>query len=637
MDVWSSQQAGNDGGDENQEQDWEMADQGKDALIVLVDARKNMMAPPSESNDAQKSWFHACMELLVKLMKSKVIASDNSLLGIVFFGVNKRAENSTLDNVYEFQSLGYTSAQRIKDLQALIDEDSDPAAELESMDNSDKLSLSNALWHCGIAFSNANLKKKDSQRIWIFTNDDNPPLPDADERGRIQKQNHAELKRTLNLFYIIPPGKDSFDLSLLYSCAFKDFSGEEDEVDTKTDSTMQPAFPVSSLNDLMEGSLRKRFRKRRLTTFPLHITKEVSLGVELYALAVVQRKSAPVALDQKTNAPLKAETKWLCEDTGAYLTPDQIKRYIDYGGKRVYFSRDDIVQIKYYDSPGLQLICFKPLASLKPHENVRSPYFVYPCDGYIEGSSVAFMALLNSMVKKRKFALARLIARKTSEPRLVALVPQEEVNDELGQVQPTGFNVVFLPYLDDIRDISVECNQLATDKQVDAAKSLISKLKLTEVPTFENPELQKHYATIQALALGENELEFDESKDTTLPDEEGFAQEDVQNAISNFKTACGGDLADKQAPKRKEKASAPRATPKKKAATAKKKANDDDDGDEPVASDALNKTVWVELVKSNAIQKKTVAQLKEFLHAHDLPTSGRKADLIETVRDFLDG
>lgn len=244
-------------------------------------------------------------------------------------------------------------------------------------------------------------------------------------------------------------------MSKFYGCAFKDFTNESDDADD-ADSVLQPAFSIGSLDDMMEGSLRKRFRKRRLTTLPLHITKDVSIGVEMYALTIKQRKSYPVALDATSNAPLKTETKWLCEDTGSYLTPDQIKRYIDFGGKRVYFSPDDVVEIKHYDSPSLQLLCFKPLSTLKWNENIRTTYFLYPCDGYIEGSTVAFMAILTSMAKKQKFALARLIARKVSVPRLVALLPQEEVYDELGQVQPSGFNVIFLPYLDDIRDIPAE-------------------------------------------------------------------------------------------------------------------------------------------------------------------------------------
>ncbi|EEY59535.1 ATP-dependent DNA helicase 2 subunit, putative [Phytophthora infestans T30-4] len=607
MDVWGSQNAAPGdklGGDE---EDWELPESGKDALIVLLDVREAMFSPyPHMTAKAPSTWFHAIVELVIKLLKSKVVASDNSLLSVVFFGANKRGEAGTLEQVYEFQPLGFPSAQRIKDLQALLE--TDVQAEFQSMQNSEKLSFSNALWQCGISFSDANLKKKDSQRIWVFTNDDSPEGPDAEEVGRIKKQvqNHTELKRTLNLFYITPPGKESFDLSKFYGCSFQDFSAEENEEIVGNEAFFQPAFPVGSLDDLMDGSLRKRFRKRRLTTFPLHITKGVSIGVELYALVVVQRKNTPVALDASTNTPLKTETKWLCEDTGAYLTPDQIKKYIDYGGKRVYFTRDDVVEIKHYDAPGLQIICFKPLSSLKWNENIRSPYFVYPSDGYIEGSSTAFMAILSSMVRKQKFALARLIARKTSEPRLVALVPQEEENDEMGQVQPSGLNVIFLPYLDDIRDISAE------PEKIDAAKQLISKLKLTEAPSFENPDLQKHFAAIQALALDEETLEFDETKDTTLPDAEGFGQD--EDAITNFKDVCGGELLDVS------------TAAKRKAGSSNK----------PEAEETFDKNEWAALVASNAIQKKTVAQLKAFLHAHGLAAVGRKAELIDAVKSFME-
>ncbi|KAE8908916.1 hypothetical protein PF005_g13151 [Phytophthora fragariae] len=630
MDVWGSQSAAGEQ-PAGEEEDWELAESGKDALIVLLDVRNAMFSPYPHAAEAKapSTWFHAVVELVIKLLKSKVVANDNSLLSVVFFGTNKRGEAGTLEQVYEFQPLGYPSAQRIKDLQALLETDVQSA--YESMENSDKLSFSNALWQCGISFSNANLKKKDSQRIWIFTNDDSPQTPDAEEVGRIQKQvqNHTELKRTLNLFYITPPGEEVFDLSKFYGCSFKDFSADADEEAVENEASYQPAFPVDSLDDLMDGSLRKRFRKRRLTTFPLHITKGVSIGVELYVLVVAQRKNTPVALDASTNTPLKTETKWLCEDTGAYLTPDQIKKYIDFGGKRVYFTRDDVVEIKHYDAPGLQLICFKPFSSLKWNENIHSPYFVYPCDGYIEGSSTAFMAILNSMVRKKKFALARLIARKTSEPRLVALVPQEEENDEMGQVQPSGFNVIFLPYLDDIRDIPVDPVTSVDQEKIDAAKHLISTLKLTEAPSFENPELQKHYAAIQALALDEEVLEFDETKDTTLPDAEGFAQVEVNDAITAFRDVCGGDLFDaSNNAKRKSSASGGRRTTTKKPA----KAN----AGKPEAGETFDKAEWAALVASNAVQKKTIPQLKAFLHAHGLAAVGRKADLVDAVKRFME-
>lgn len=633
MDAWGSQNGAVNEKLVEEEENWEIADSGKDALIVLVDVRKNMFSPyPHAAADAPCTWFHAVVELAIKYLKSKVVANDNSLLGVVFFGTKKLGEAGTLEQVYEFHSLGYPSARRIKDLQSLLA--TDVQSDFESMQNSEKLSFSNALWHCGISFSNANLKKKDSQRIWIFTNDDSPEGSDADECGRIQKQvqNHTELKRTLNLFYIPPLGKESFDLANFYGCCFKNFAVEDDEDMSDKKESFQPAFPVSSLNDLMDGSLRKRFRKRRLTTFSMHITKGVSIGVELYAMVVIQRKNVPVALDASTNIPLKTETKWLCEDTGAYLTPDQIKKYIDYGGRRVYFTRDDVVEIKHYDAPGLQLICFKPLHSLKWDENIRSPYFVYPCDGYIEGSSTAFMAILTSMNRKQKFALARLIARKTSEPRLVALVPQEEVYDEMGQVQPSGFNIIFLPYLDDIRDISFETLTEVDQEKLDAAKHLILSLKLTEAPSFENPELQKHYAAIQALALDEEVLEFDEKKDSTLPDVKGFEQDEINDAITKFRDKCGGELIDAStSAKRKSSAVTGRKSTTKK--LAKSKAGDSNEAD---ALETFDKEEWAALATSNAIQKKTVVQLKAFLRAHSLTAVGRKAELIDAVKRFTE-
>ncbi|KAJ0408746.1 hypothetical protein P43SY_001970 [Pythium insidiosum] len=626
MDVWGSQSnnapvAAAAAAADAEDEQWELEEKGRDALIVLVDARAAMF---DAGAGERKPWFLAVVELLVKLSKSKVIAGDNSLLSVVFFGSNRKTEASSLEHVYEFQPLGYASAQRIKELQALLDDARDLPRELQSMRNSDALAFSNALWHCGIAFSAASLKKRDSQRVWIFTNDDGCVAPDADETARIQTQvrNHVELQRTLNLFYIPPPGRDTFDLARFYACAFRDFS--RDDAGASDAPFLQPAFPVTSLDELMESSLRKRFHKRRLTTFPLHVTKDVSIGVELYATTVLQRKSVPVALDASTNAPLKSETKWLCDDTGAYLQADEIKKYIAYGGKRVYFTRDDLVQIKYYDAPGLQLICFKPMSSLAWNANIRAPYFVYPCDGYIEGSATAFVALLRAMRKKDKYALARLIARRTSEPRLVALVPQEEAYDELGQVQPTGFHVVFLPYVDDIRDIQADNSEKATDEQVEAAKQLIAKLKLPELPSFENPELQKHYASVQALALGEEQLEFDESKDTTQPDQEGFAQEDVQHAIEAFRDACGP--MEESNLKRQEKAPARRAAPKKKAARGDTAAS---------AGDVYDADEWRALAASAAIQKKTVAELKGFLAAQGLATVGRKADLVARVVEFF--
>lgn len=77
------------------------------------------------------------------------------------------------------------------------------------------------------------------------------------------------------------------------------------------------------------------------------------IGTNLYVLVLPQRPSAPVFLDAKTNKPTKTETNWLCSDTGAYLEQAEIKKYFLFGKDcRVYFSNDDIAEIKGIESPG---------------------------------------------------------------------------------------------------------------------------------------------------------------------------------------------------------------------------------------------------------------------------------------------
>jgi hypothetical protein len=87
MDVWGSQSTPQGEQPAVEEEDWELAESGKDALIVLLDVRKAMFSPyPHAAADAPSTWFHAVVELVIKLLKSKVVANDNSLLSVVFFG-----------------------------------------------------------------------------------------------------------------------------------------------------------------------------------------------------------------------------------------------------------------------------------------------------------------------------------------------------------------------------------------------------------------------------------------------------------------------------------------------------------------------------------------------------------------------
>lgn len=96
MDVWDT--AVQSGGPEGEHEDWEAADSGKDALIVLIDVRKCMF---ERQDDAGASWFQAVVKLVVRLLKAKVIANDNSMVSVVFFGTVSNIRSTVSCSVYD--------------------------------------------------------------------------------------------------------------------------------------------------------------------------------------------------------------------------------------------------------------------------------------------------------------------------------------------------------------------------------------------------------------------------------------------------------------------------------------------------------------------------------------------------------
>merc|ERR1712137_1316770 len=128
------------------------------------------------------------------------------------------------------------------------------------------------------------------------------------------------------------------------------------------------------------------------------------------------------------------------------------------------------------------------------------------------------------MNAKDKIAIARFTQRDNTAPYMVALLPQlEQFDDDGSQLTPPGFHVVYLPYADDIRRLTLPKTQRASADQVEKAKQVVKKLRIRfDSRSFENPMLQKHYATLQALALDREQIEA--VPDYVLPDSEGMKQ-----------------------------------------------------------------------------------------------------------------
>ena len=60
---------------------------------------------------------------------------------------------------------------------------------------------------------------------------------------------------------------------------------------------------------------------------------------------------------------------------------------------KVKFTKDDVVNIKNFDAPGMKLMGFKDRSRIKNYMNIRASYFLYPEDSRIKGSSQVFHSL----------------------------------------------------------------------------------------------------------------------------------------------------------------------------------------------------------------------------------------------------
>ncbi|KAJ8406675.1 hypothetical protein AAFF_G00295910 [Aldrovandia affinis] len=171
---------------------------------------------------------------------------------------------------------------------------------------------------------------------------------------------------------------------------------------------------------------------------------------------------------------------------------------------------------------------------LKLHHHIRPSLFIFPEEEQVTGSSCLVAALLRRCRERSVFAVCKYTARRNTPPRFVALVPQaEELDANQMQITPPGFNLLFLPFADDVRTLDTPQFPTASHAQVDKMKEVVHKLRFKyRSDAFENPALQQHYRNLEALALDLQEPELIE--DLTKPKAE-LMDERLGPLVQDFK------------------------------------------------------------------------------------------------------
>ena len=501
-----------------------------DEVIFLVHLTRDLLQEQDSGNGSQEIPLKVILNGFISFVKSKIISRSSDKVGLILFNSIKTNNDMNFAGVDVISFLGYPSADMIQRTNELI--------QTLPRISQTVCPLHEALWICSHIFkqsekgpvSNSGAMPT-SQRIFLFTAECEPPVPaDRDletaiSQAMVYVQQLATANVEIELFPIRVAGK-IFDYTKFY--------GDIVTVDPD-EANEQVLNPSSKLSDLAVRIRRREFKKRRLGRVDFRIGEGVIVGTQFYALINQVKLPSSINLNAENNKPVKITTKYVCQETGAELYEKDIGFYIPLKEKRVEFTREEMDRIKSFGEPSLVLIGFKPRSSLKVHHNVKPPYFLYPDDERVENSGKFFDGLIKSMTKpgNEKVAICRFVPRNKSRVRFVALLPQAESYDEDSNQTPAGLNLVFLPFADEIKDTdgklisnkSPESEDIsATDPtrtQIAAAKRLINGLTTNFSPfNFENPNLQKNYSYLQALALGEQEPE--PVVDYLQPDSEGM-------------------------------------------------------------------------------------------------------------------
>ena len=631
----------------------------KDCILFLIDCSPSMHNLIQDSNKVSTP-ISSLLKITENFLKTKIISNQNDLFGIVLFNTDKINNEMNFEGVNILFKIEAPNAFNIKKIKMMA-QNCDPEvnkekykSELDEIfkpieNNPNKISfLNNAMWIVQSILKNYD-KKSYKRRIFLFTDNDDP-IPNPQEKNiciqRAKDMSDSDI--TIELF---PMNFDNkrFNLNNFYAQIIP--ANSDDDLDGGNDNILSIEQCTDRLRELTKRIRQKEIKKRTLGKCPFYLTNNTKIYMNVYSCIKKSNKGRIFNVDAKTNKLLKIANSIICKDTGSELYPEQVGTYQLYGNKKIPFTKEEMGKIKFLEEPGMKLMGFKSIDSIKPYYNLRESYFIYPNELYSNGSSKLIDALIKQMLNKNKCAIVKFVAREGSVIKLCALMPQAEKYDEDYFQTPPGFNMIVLPWADDIRSNSVIMAKFpkdlpeVNDEECELAKKLIKKMNISfDCRAFENYELQKFYATLQALALDEPSEEPVE--DTLQPNEEGLEKvlngldEEFRKAIFGKEGGKTGEVMNKYAKgnrgnknKSRSKSNDSKSSRSQSKKKKKKQISDEEEKDE---GDYYSDDVLKKMIINNKLNRINVQELKDICKKRDIYFKGlKKADIIEKIKNYL--
>ncbi|KIM53000.1 hypothetical protein SCLCIDRAFT_18053 [Scleroderma citrinum Foug A] len=629
--------------EEEELQDTSFFEGKRDVILFCIDCSESMQELRDDPvyEDVKTSHLLTALDAAMQVQKKKVISGPNDWVGILLYNTSRRNENNTRTSeikkgTFVYQHLAPVSAPSIQELMGLIDEargDPDTLKNKAPPLQGNKIPMGDVFTSCNWVLRDS-APKTASKRVFLITDDDNPN-PSNTKLLTSARTTLIDLTQSgcqIEPFFVSTPEKP-FDVTKFYSSVLPSNVVGNEQEDT---GVLPDSISITRMDDLLEQMRFHEQPKRALFSIPLELGKGFTIGVKGYGLVTEQRKGSHkyfVDLGNRLEA-VTSRTAYIDEEKGAEVDrnkalfgmklsggADQLTdsdNKIGLGasrvvraGRRPFYTAEEVQSFHTMGlEPGIQLLGFKSRKELSFEDNVKHSLFIYPDEPKYSGSKRTFSALLQKMLEKKKIGLARVLVRRNSSPVFCAMLPQAEKVEEGGWSEPAGFHLIVLPFADDIRAPPLEKEFRASSPSKDAAKVWIEKLLIKkgfEPDSYPNPSLAYHNAQLQASAFRE-EFDAESFEDLTRPKYD-MIHKRAGNLLKEWKKAIATDehfnnVVLTTGTKRKADISVDEAEVRSK-------------------------------YESNMLDKLRVDQLKEFLKNKGQSVTGKKADLMGRVHEWL--
>ncbi|XP_076242694.1 X-ray repair cross-complementing protein 6 [Calliopsis andreniformis] len=569
----------------------------RDGILFIIDA-----TPPMFENDPKEGipYFLQCIRKYKDILKEKLVWNRQDWMGLILFGTEKWDTDSETKYVKTLQKLKLVAIDDLKEIMKI-----DEGKKWEYYkDNASSMvyPLHDVLWYAARAFSSINITMP-MRKVLLFTCQDNPPLTNKDEQHRIRVQVASYSDTGLQLS-IIGLGKN-WNHDIFY----KDLEILSEKVDSED-------YERESLEDLLA---QVKLPSRNMARLPWRLGGNVIVDVAIRNISVKTQSVKKVSMSKASNVPLTpyrylVQKEEENEENSLSVTPifeTDIKKCQKFGGREIYFTQDEVKTFKKTRSPGIDLICVKPIFC-SPLYHFGSPYFVTPSKSNRQDNKLLFGALLNKCDSRDLMIVCAVTIRECSATNLFAMIPSAKTG---------GFYLYKIPFKENVRQINEKCKEYIYDQDnhkppsdpngIEVLEKIIEKLTIEYNPDlFPNPKLQVQLQNIETLALDFEPQ--DPPPDNTLRDPNEMRELIKDLLIKYHEIFQVTECTD--------------APPKKKA----KKA--DDTGRAPIVFYTEEKIR--NIAEKRELNSYTALQLKEMLKTLSLKMSGKKDELVNRILDY---